>query len=459
MNIVVLTSKENFVWHSMQEIIPYIEETWNRVDNNKCNVTVLNIDSMSLAQITPHLLNASHLVLTCFNVKICKTAFFAREHLKLPLNFVVYVHNMATIAFWPFRHWGCKNFFKKNDLFVTSCENDKNTLLRVFVEPQVIVIPFFVLNYNDQFLNKKQNKAQYLVYVGRISSQKNLHNLILAYHLVKKTSGDIPPLVLFGKEDHLGSPNMGLTCSEYQKYLESLIAHYELREHIIFKGHVERRVINDFLSQHSCICISSSLHSDENFGMAVMQSILLGNHCLISDWGGHSDFKKYFPSRVQLMPVNKSLWGPSLSAQQIADSLKLMLNTNLNGSQINIHSDYNINLQAEKLISALSLKYDSNNLLFSDLANLLYTNKKNNLVQIFDDYRDDNFHKISETYRGQYSTEYYFSASEKTELVPWVRQESDVYQIEDPHKGTYKLKADKESLELLFNGAYLTCKI
>lgn len=458
MNIVVLTSKENFVWHSMQEIIPYIEETWNRVNSKNTHITILNIDDMSLAQLTPHLLKATHVVLTCFNIKVCKTAFFARETLRLPVNFIVYVHNMATIAFWPFRQWGCENFFKKNDLFVTSCENDKNTLLSVFCDPKIIVIPFFVLNQTNEFLNKTQNKIQYLVYVGRISPQKNIHNLILAYHLLKTKLVDLPPLVLFGKEDNLGSPNMGLAGNEYQKYLESLIAHYNLTELIVFKGHVERATINEFLSEHACLSVSASLHSDENFGMAILQSLLLGNCCLISDWGGHSDFKKYFPHRVHLMHVKNSHWGPSLSAQLIAESIQLILEDELKHISINLHEDYDINLQGKRLLNSLNQNYENEPLRFSDLADLLFKNKNKSSMQIFKDYTDNNFHKVSETYRGNYSRAYSRSKLENYVLVPWVRNEGDFYLIEDPHKGVYKIKADSESLDLLFNGAYLICK-
>lgn len=458
MNIVVLTSQENFVWHSMQEIIPYIEETWKKADLEKNSVTILNVDNMSLAQITPRLLNATHLVLTCFNIKICKTAFFAREHLKLPLNFIVYVHNMATIAFWPFRKWGCENFFKKNDLFVTSCENDKNTLLKVFSKPQIAVIPFFVLNYKEEFLNKSRNKVDYMVYVGRISSQKNLHNLVLGYHLLKLTTDNIPPLVFFGKEDHLGSPNMGYKCNEYQSYLEKLIAQFGLGEHIIFKGHVDRSVINNFLSQNNCLSVSPSLHSDENFGMAILQSILLGNECVISDWGGHSDFKKYFSDRVKLMPVNNSVWGPSLSAQQIADSLAAVFDQEMARRQVALHEDYNISRQAEKLLNAISLKYENEELAFSDLANSIFKDKNSDSMQIFKDYCDLNFHKISETYRGEFSNNFTYPVYKKYNLVPWVQEVSGFYQIQDPHKGTYVLLADENSRELLFNGSYLICK-
>ena len=44
---------------------------------------------------------------------------------------------MATIGFWPFRNWSTTNFFRKDDLFISSCENDLQTLRAVFKEPDL----------------------------------------------------------------------------------------------------------------------------------------------------------------------------------------------------------------------------------------------------------------------------------------------------------------------------------
>lgn len=463
MNIVVLTSRQNFVWHSMQEIIPYIERTWTDFSNNKIKVSILNVDEMNLQQIAPYALSATHIVLTCFNFKVFKTACFIRENLRLPINFIIHVHNMATIAFWPFRNWSSSDFFKTNDLFISSCTNDLNTINAVFTKPQALVIPFFLTDPTEKYLNKPASQITDLVSIGRVSPQKNLHNLILAYSILKrKNLCSMPNLTIFGKEDDLGSPNMNLKQTGYQKYLNSLIENLGLQKNIIFKGHQSREIINNFLIKNQCLVISPSLHSDENFGMAVLQSLILGNQCLISDWGGHSDFKKYFPDRTILMKITNSNWGPSLSAQVIADSIKNIFNSPLKNSVMQINPHYLIKNHFNKLMDLLNLPFKNECLKFTALAENIYRQKSENFAknatQIFSSYTDPLFHEISSHYIGELDQAAKFDINLMYSCVPWIEsQNNNTYNIKDPHKGEFQiLNSEKpKTLENLFYGGYL----
>ncbi len=461
MNILVLTSKENFVWHSMQEIIPHIENSWLHSNKRSFDVAVLDIDKLKLEEIVPHALRATHIVLTCFNYKIFKIATFLRENLALPINFIIYVHNMATIAFWPFRNWSQTNFFRANDIFITSCENDLKTLHAVFNKPQVVKFPFYLLNAVENYLNKPFSQISDLVYIGRLSPQKNLHNLILAYSIIqKKKSLVLPPLTLFGKEDDLGSPNMELKQTGYLDYLKGLVNELDLTSSIHFLGHQSRESINRFLTEKRCLAISPSLHSDENFGMAILQSLVAGNHCLISNWGGHSDFKNYFSERTTLMNVNSSFRGPILSAQTIADSIESKLKGPVSEATIQIHPDYNIEDRLPGIIDLLKLKFSADLLGFSPLANSIYHQKQNlfgkSQMQIFADYQDPLFHEISAFYIGKGNQTKKFDPQTKYGLVPWVEVQNARYKIKDPHKGEFILAVEnKDSLKLLFESGYL----
>lgn len=457
MEILVLTSKENYVWHSMQEIIPYIERSWLDCATAERKVTILNIDELRLDQIIPLALAANHIVLTCFNHKISRIAGFIRCNLKVPINFVIYVHNMATIAFWPFRIWSGEKFFKENDVFISSCENDRNTVKAVLSGAQVVVSPFYLLGAEENYLNKPFSTISDVVYVGRISTQKNLHNLILAYALLKKKPAlKIPKLSLFGKEDDLGSPNMNLKQTGYLNYLKQLVTDLRLTSDIIFLGHQERENINRFLIKNSCLTVSPSLHSDENFGMAILQSLVTGNRCLISDWGGHSDFQKHFGSRVKLLPVINSNWGPSLSAQSICDGLVSILQNPTSVSRVEISEDYRTENLWNKVKDLTALPFSGINLKFTELADSIFRQKQkiyaSSPMQIFADYHDPLFHRIAAFYIGSDKT----SSAEKGGLVPWVTKSDLNYTIKDPHKGTFQLAAqDENSVRQLYNGGYL----
>lgn len=452
MNVLVLTSKKNFVWHSMQEIIPYIENTWLNSGKTNIQVSVLNVDELKLEEIVPRALSATHIVLTCFNYKVFKIAAFLRESLKLPVNFIIYVHNMATIAFWPFRNWSTTDFFKANDIFVTSCENDFKTLNAVFEKPRVIKLPFYLLNPVENFLNKPFSKISDLVYVGRLSPQKNLHNLLLALSILKmKKSVKLPQLTLFGKEDDLGSPNMELKQTGYLNYLKNLVEQLDLNTEVQFMGHQSRETINLFLTERQCLVVSPSLHSDENFGMAILQSLVAGNRCLISDWGGHSDFKNYFSDRTTLMKVRSSLTGPNLSAQTIADAIEEILVAPISGAAVQIHLDYKLENSMPKFLELMGLPFSAISLRFSELADSIYKQKKSRYcesqMRIFSDYQDPLFQEISAFYIGKEAETEKYDSSLSYRPAPWVELQKNQYKISDPHKGELVIDSEIKLFE------------
>lgn len=446
----------------MQEIIPYIENSWKFAENKETKVSIVNIDELSLEQIIPLALQCSHIVLTCFNFKVFKIAVFIRENLALPINFIIYVHNMATIAFWPFRKWAATDFFKTHDLFISSCENDQKTLNTVFINPKIAILPFYFLHPVENYLNKPFSQISELLYIGRISPQKNLHNLVLAYALIKKRNSiSLPKLTLFGKEDDLGSPNMNIIQTGYQKYLSNLVNQLSLQEEIIFKGHQSRDRINEFLYANQCLTVSPSLHSDENFGMAVLQSLVAGNRCLISDWGGHSDFKKYFPDRTALMQVSSSKWGPSLSAQVIADSIENLLANKPIQTTLQIDAHYTDTDIFERVHKFLELPYINESLKFTTLSENIYQQKTQNFsksqMQIFKDYSDPLFLKISANYIGSTENNYIYAKNRHYGFTPWLNSSNDDYKISDPHKGELQIIADSEIdiMKNLYDGGYL----
>lgn len=434
MKTLVLSSSENFVWHSMQEIIPYIESKWALVGQTS-DVATLNVDECSLTEVVAQALKSQNIVLTCFNHKICKIASYLRFKMGLEINFIVYVHNMATIAFWPFREWGNCDFFKKSDLFVTSCQNDETTLNAIFNSPNILQLPFCYRENSVAFLNKSFLRPDALIYVGRISAQKNLHNLILGYAIASKKQV-LPELHLFGKDDGLGSPNMAIQQQNHFEFLTRLTKDLNLTDKIKFHGHVDRSQINKFLAEKSCVGVSASLHSDENFGMAVFQQLLHGNRVLISDWGGHSDFAGYFPGRVDYITVQNSDFGPAVSADAVADGLLRALQPS-ETSNIILPEIFELRYQAQKCLHNVSPSYNSEVLNFSDLANRIFEQKKQfpHPTKIFSGYNDPLFIQVSNCYVGKSKHSFH----QGNTPVPWALLQQNIFRIEDPHKGTIEL--------------------
>ena len=108
-------------------------------------------------------------------------------------------------------------------------------------------------------------------------------------------------LTIFGDEDNLGSPNMGILSNSYKDFLLSLISMLKVEDLVAFKGFVSRKIIDKYLAETDFIYVSPSLHADENFGMSPFNILKNGGYCLLSDWGGFSEYRNYFSNQVSYL--------------------------------------------------------------------------------------------------------------------------------------------------------------
>lgn len=322
---VVLTSKQNFVWTSMQEIIPMIEECWqSSAVAGQHAVQVVDTDIASFKEVAQIALKADQVVLTCFTVRLARLAECIRSFIKPSARLVIYLHNQATIGCWPLFRWGVGQGLRSTDLFISSCTADARALRLSFPNATVGVIPFTFSKGEGVDLGRRLRQVPLppFVFSGRISEQKNLACLIEAFEIYRSNTGDCErALIFYGGEDHLGSPNMGIPAGNYLVSLKSLVQIKKLTEQVLFKGRLERSVLHQELaSEH--ILVSPSLHSDENFGMSAFRSLVLGAPAVLSNWGGHIDFAKHFGSQVELVPVRGSTVGPWMSPKALAVAMQ-----------------------------------------------------------------------------------------------------------------------------------------
>ena len=217
--IIVLSSKKNFSWTSMQEIIPFIEGVWCKLPVH--SVELINFDEINLKKLTLALMKCEKLVMTCFTVEMAIAVSKLRKQMGLSFDLIFYVHGMASIGYWPLFEYGLADCMKNSDVLAVTCEGDIRLTRKIFPKVKILKHPF--LNNRETKL-KLDGDIEELVYIGRISEQKNLHLLIEAINLSKEELAKRNiKLRIFGGEDNLGSPNMGKDSSEYQKYLEKLV--------------------------------------------------------------------------------------------------------------------------------------------------------------------------------------------------------------------------------------------
>lgn len=387
---IVLTSTQNYVWSSMQEIIPHIIRCWELTKNSSHQVEVIDVDTTPLKSIAKQCWQAQNIVITCFNFQIASTLRILKKDMGIPARLIFHLHNQATIALWPLKEFGLLSLFTSNDLFVSSSTRDWESLKTSVDSPKGGVILFSLSEkelITDTHSTPEENE---LYFAGRISRQKNLHSIIEALNLLKQKQISIK-FHIFGDEDCLGSPNMGMKDPSYKDELINLIQKFSLNDSVIFHGKVDRTELYQSKLKNRKIFISPSAHSDENFGIAAFRSLCRGEKLILSDWGGHTDYKQYFPSQIEyvdIIPNNEN--GLTCKAEQIAEAIIKSLPKTI--SPFPIPSQYFENNISKQYFQLLSTPSDANSpLKLTSLFNKIMerrTQFKTHPTKIFHDYHD-----------------------------------------------------------------------
>ena len=442
----VLTSRENFVWHSMQEIIPMIESRWlDSAREGTHIVGLINVDETSLPEIARAALGADQIVLTCFTSKLIRAAQILRRDLALEARYFIYLHNQATIGCWPYHAWGLGEVLGTQDIFISSCARDVETFRHSFENARVVEIPFTLPETSLPSAPARRTRRPF-VYVGRISAQKNIHGLIQSFALL---AGDTE-LLIFGKEDDLGSPNMGIRDKGYLKTLQELASDLSVAQRVRFLGHLSRERLQEELYSHEHIFVSSSLHSDENFGMAAFRSLTLGQIAVLSDWGGHAALKQAFPGQVFSVEVSTSRRGPWVPIHAFAQGMEESQKSPSRAALI--PQKFSPESISETLLSlALSpVQFAPEPLRPTSLAKcLIEKQRRYTLAQqptrIFDSYEDMNVEPFFQGYGMRKSIP---AMPSKARLVPWAKPKGAALEVRDPHRGSWSTPIEVGSYEV-----------
>lgn len=451
-NITILTSKQNHVWVSMQEIVPKIESQWLSF-NDKYNVTLINCDEKTPKEVLATLIKSDIIVMTVFNLSISKFAHYIRGIASIDTPWVLYLHNQATISMWPYYQWKMGEFFQENDLFIGTCDGDMKSLKLSLPKAQYLQASFpyeELPKGNTKNINKGSSSHSF-VYVGRISAQKQLHNLIWAFSLLLKENPECnQDLHLFGKEDNLGSPNMGIPGEGYLIFLKELVKKLELEDKVHFQGFKKREDIHTSLKTWSHTLVFPSLHSDENFGMSLMRGLKEGSTAICSDWGGFNEHIKNFPSSVMPINVYQSETGPFISAEDL--KLAMVKSSSLTSSDsTQIYRDEESLKDIESAIQMTLNNTKTTRLELSELGKEILKTKSTledrKEQRIFKDYKDKRSFHFFNAYGMNHSISKYSSQSQ---LAPWVEKKGDKFISSEPYKGELEFN----SLEELFKNGF-----
>lgn len=422
----------------MQEIIPMLEQQWRESASPKHEVKLINIDNENVSKISALAIQAHNVVVLAFNIKMAQIMRVIRTHLKLDSRFIIQLHNQATICLWPFFEYAIGDNFRTNDIFIGTCTRDENSLRLTFKNAHIEIIPFSIPPNNPLEKNNKIRKGGYFAYVGRISTQKNLHGLLYSFWLCKKNFPDTCfKLDIFGEEDNLGSPNMDLSYPGYLSYLKGLVQNLKLEKEVRFKGFFPRKKLNSLLDNTNYTFVSASLHSDENFGMAAFRALAGGGSAILTDWGGHTDFAQSFTSSLRLIPVYQYTNGPQIDFEQFSQAIASPFIPHA-GQLPSTYLQTTIVKRLEQL--AVAFPHPARRMPRSLFAEHVHQNKMKigpglRGCRIFNHYSDPLSFPLFRAY-GMKPRPHSQTATSNLSAVPWVQWRNKKLVVDDPHRGS-----------------------
>jgi len=138
-----------------------------------------------------------------------------------------------------------------------------------------------------------------LVYAGRLTPQKNVLELMSCFLRAAGEREDLE-LHVAGTFHELGHHfhGLGYDFAEYRQRFNELLEHGKGK--IFFHEFLAQPELRELFDRCDTF-VSLSTYHDEDFGVSAAQAMSLGLNALLSDWGGHWDFKNQ--GLAELIPV------------------------------------------------------------------------------------------------------------------------------------------------------------
>jgi glycosyltransferase involved in cell wall biosynthesis len=308
-------------------ILPNLNESWDSVklvcektreiekEKTGEDLDVIHVEREKIFKQSKGFLKYKKIICLDHSIECLQSLKFIKNILKDDLSLHFYVLGMASSFFWPLHKWGLVDFLGNSDRIIVSCSRD--LLLTQYALPniQAELKPFRFY----EVIDSKKDNPNMLFYIGRLSFLKNIHGLIHFFNDYRKVfpkasleiigDWDTFDLPFFETElDRDTNPNI------YKDYIFQLISKYEIQNEISFLGKKSQDEVTHYLKNTNGKFISLSLQNDENYGLAADQALSTGHQAILSDWGGHAELKKIFPSQVSLVEVSVTDKGPSIAS-------------------------------------------------------------------------------------------------------------------------------------------------
>lgn len=192
-----------------------------------------------------------------------------------------------------------RDHLRPGDALVFTSRADRDIWTRLVddsrIFEQVVPVPVDELFFHPETAGRSLMRhrlgvgeaAELIVYPGRINVQKNLHGLLRAFAVVRR-SRPRAHLVLAGPDDRVVQGEFGVPNTGYRQYLDRLANSLGVNAEVVFIGELERSELADLFFAADLAC-SLSFYHRENFGLALAEAQAAGLPVVASAWAGHRD--------------------------------------------------------------------------------------------------------------------------------------------------------------------------
>ncbi|MDO9183102.1 MAG: glycosyltransferase [Bacteriovorax sp.] len=302
--------------------------------------------------------------------------------------------------------WHFRGLFRPEDLWVVACQAEKELLdywfpgnNRTHVLYHPVSNHFKPAKDKSEVLRLRQKlkippNKKVMLYAGRLSQQKNILALLDLLELHKNLN-----LLVCGDIDSVGIPH--LESSKRIHVANALLVEIGKRgltKRIEFRAFQSQSELKNIMK--ACdYQVSLSAHYGEDFGYSIVQGLACGLKTIISNWGGHRNWK-YLEEKNAVSFVELD-WS---NGQDVGVPDLATLNNLPKKSPLNFHKNYNkeIKEQLKKIVEfALFQREYSGILALPELVDFWEESARSSKGFLFSSSENKLFQKVVKGYQGQ----------------------------------------------------------
>ena len=238
-------------------------------------------------------------VRSCDVIVGCPTGRFAAVRQRIGSNVPMVGFLLGVL---PRGGWGLDTQVRHmttNDVLLANCTADLELAGKFLSNAQTRLLPFAVDDRVFYPVDEAERKAireklglreedRVLVYVGRVTLQKNLHTLLKVFSAVQTLVPDAC-LVIVGPMLDQGSLEFGVTPLNLGNTVRKLIAKLRIPEGRVHLVNQAGPALVRELYNVADVKVNMTLHHDENFGLTQVEAMACGTPVVGTAWGGLKD--------------------------------------------------------------------------------------------------------------------------------------------------------------------------